>query len=241
MTGDLFSPLPWYERPFAALDFEATSTDPFTARPVSFAVAIVNVKGEIVEQHADIINCGVECSAEATAVHGITNEMMREQGVEPLHAAIFIREFVFRIVGQQMPLCIMNARYDWTLLRAELMRFGGFEPAPVEILDPGLLDKGVDRYRKGKRKLSDLCKHYGVTLEGAHTAVVDAVAAAKLSREIILRHPRIRMVTHAGALAEWQAHVFEEYRRFLCRGNSEKGVAPKVIAPGWPIAERVTS
>ena len=45
------------------------------------------------------------------------------------------------------------------------------------MIDPLVLDRSLDRFRKGKRKLGDLCVHYGVTDGGnLHTADVDVLA-----------------------------------------------------------------
>lgn len=63
----------------------------------------------------------------------------------------------------------MNARYDLSLLDRECRRYAvesisellGDAPAPV--IDPLVIDKHVDKYRKGKRALHALCAHYGVS------------------------------------------------------------------------------
>ena len=49
--------------------------------------------------------------------------------------------------------------------------------APRPVLDPLVLDRDADRYRRGRRTLGDLCLHYGVVGDGAlHTAEVDVAA-----------------------------------------------------------------
>jgi DNA polymerase III subunit epsilon len=232
---DLFpqppAPKRWCDAPFAALDFEATGTDPFTARPVSFAFAIVDAKGKVVSELSSLIDCGVEIPAEATAVHGITTEDVREGGVDPAWAMEQITNLIDAAAHERAPLVIMNARYDWPLLLAESIRSGRLWMCNVPLLDPGLLDKGNDKYRKGKRKLVDLCAHYGVPLEAAHTAGADAVAAARLGRAIINKYPWMK-ASNPTVLQGWQARVFEEYRSFLCRDGSH------TIAKGWPIPEQ---
>ena len=48
------------------------------------------------------------------------------------------------------------------------------------VLDPRVLDKHIDPYRRGGRKLTDLCAHYKVALDGAHSADADAIAACRV-------------------------------------------------------------
>ena len=45
------------------------------------------------------------------------------------------------------------------------------------MLDAVVLDRHVDRYRKGSRTLAALCAQYGVTIENAHDASADAMAS----------------------------------------------------------------
>ena len=230
---DLFTPEPWYEGPLAAMDFETTGVDPFTARPVSFAYAIVNAEGKVEASLSEIVNCGVEIPAEATAVHGITNEQVQLEGVTPGWAIERIGLALDDAKREQIPVCIMNTRFDWPLLLEEARR-QNVEIPTVDLLDPGLLDKGCDKYRKGKRRLTDLCALYGVTLDDAHTATADAVATANLTRLLVRKFPRL-CVKQPAALASYQAGVFEEYRRFLCSDGTRQ------IAKGWPIPERTAA
>lgn len=231
---DLFPPPPkppassrWHDLPFGTLDFESTSVDPFTARPVSFAYAIVDAEGRVEASMSEIIDCGEESSEEAIAVHGITDELRREKGVTPGWAIERIAEALHNARHERIPVVIMNARFDWPLLLEEARR-QNIEIEHVDLLDPGLLDKGCDKYRKGKRRLTDLCARYGVTLDDAHTAVADAIAAARLTRAIINKFLWLKS-SNPSALASYQARVFEEYRSFLCSDGS------RTITKGWPI------
>jgi DNA polymerase-3 subunit epsilon len=61
----------------------------------------------------------------------------------------------------------------------------------VHVVDPLVLDKHLDRYRKGKRTLEATCEHYGVKLDGAHDASFDAIAAARVAWMIAHRNPSV--------------------------------------------------
>src|SRR5437588_459876 len=60
--------------------------------------------------------------------------------------------------------------------------------SPLCVLDPRVLDKHADRYRRGHRTLTDLCAHYGVALTAAHDAAADAVASLAVTRAIGLKY-----------------------------------------------------
>ncbi|MGO9762657.1 MAG: hypothetical protein ACLP1Q_15480 [Solirubrobacteraceae bacterium] len=49
------------------------------------------------------------------------------------------------------------------------------------VVDPYVLDKHFNRFRRGKRTLSAVCEHYRVTLDEAHAANADALAAARVA------------------------------------------------------------
>jgi len=102
----------------------------------------------------------------------------------------------------------MNARYDVTVLDRELRRHGlatleerlGREAGPV--IDPYILNKQADKYRKGSRKLEALAVHYGVTLSAAHTADADALAAVQVAVAIAEKYAPLQV--DAGRLHAWQ-------------------------------------
>src|SRR5690606_31135764 len=91
------------------------------------------------------------------------------------------------------------------------------DPRPV--IDPLVIDKAVDRYRKGKRTLEFASLHYGVLLQGAHDAQADAVASGRVAQAIAARYAQ-ELPTDAHALHDlqvgWaadQAASFQEYMR----------------------------
>ncbi len=64
-----------------------------------------------------------------------------------------------------------------------------------DVIDPLVLDKALDRYRRGSRKLADVCAHYGITLDNAHDASADTLAAIALARALARAYPQIARMT----------------------------------------------
>jgi DNA polymerase-3 subunit epsilon len=134
---------------------------------------------------------------------------------------------------------IYNAPYDLTVLDRELRRHGWppFDTLPM-IVDPLVIDRALDRYRRGSRKLVDVCRHHGVTLSelDAHTAEGDAVAAARLAWKLAHRYP-----DSCGDLVElqqhqsfWQHQWAVEFEEYLRRQGK-----PDSISRDWPICPYV--
>lgn len=187
----------WAAGPYMALDFETTGVNTAVDRAVT--AAIVDIRpGEPVRTRTWLINPGVEIPAEATKVHGITTSMARADGVHPSVALDEISLEIETALASGVPLVVMNASYDLTLLDRELIRyglgglgerFGGYD-AVRPVLDPMVLDREVDKYRKGKRTLEALCQHYRVDLYGAHAAHADALGACRVLFRIAKQYPR---------------------------------------------------
>ncbi len=76
----------WPTGEVLGLDFETTGIDRFNDVPVSYALVSV-VEGVIVRSWSGLIDPGREIPPEATAVHGISTERARREGM-PLRAAI---------------------------------------------------------------------------------------------------------------------------------------------------------
>lgn len=179
----------WHQLPRAAFDLETTGKDPLEARIVTASVVIVNARQEIINHREWLVNPGIPIPEEASAVHGVSTERAVASGVDP---AVAVAEISLHLqdLFRTMPVMAFNASYDFTVLAREGARHGvpGLAPAPV--IDPYIIDKRVDRYRRGKRTLGALCEHYGVPLRQAHTSVADAAATIGVADAQALRYAR---------------------------------------------------
>lgn len=206
--------LPWTRRPLVGFDLETTGLDVENDRIVTGSV--VRWGGGLPTDprtwYSDL--GGAEISADATAIHGITTEAARATGRPAAEVVAEIAEALSEYASAGWPIVVMNAPFDLTLLERECARYGVrsvWDATPV-VLDPWVLDKYLDRYRRGKRTLVDLCHHYGVKLEGgAHNSEVDAKAACAVAWKIGSRYPRIGR-EDIGELHEMQARWARELR-----------------------------
>ncbi|MFH9071485.1 exonuclease domain-containing protein [Streptomyces alboflavus] len=168
--------------PMMALDVETTGTDPETARIVAAAIAAVGGDSPP-ETTAWLLDPGIEVPAEAAAIHGITTEQTRADGQAPADALAEIIAALAEPLAAGCPLVVFRAPYALTVLARECARAGvpflDGDVAPV--IDPSVLDKQVDRYRRGRRTLPALCEHYRVRHDGPNDPVQDALAAARLA------------------------------------------------------------
>ena len=174
----------WYLNRLAGFDLETTGVDVETDRIVT--ACVVQCGGKQPTQSFNwMADPGIEIPEGAARVHGITTERARAEGrptaevVEQLVAAL--AECV--LAGQ--PIVAMNASFDLTILDREARRHGvqpltNMVGRDLRVIDPRVLDKQVSR-RKGSRTLSDLCEHYSVKLDGAHSADADAIAACRVA------------------------------------------------------------
>lgn len=172
--------------PIAVLDFETTGPDPRTCIPVQVAVThclLGDSAPEVV--HQALINPGVPIPPDATAVHRITDEMVRGAPGWPEAVHDVLRALEGRV------LVAFNLTFDWQVL-VRGVKAAGLDPAcvPLGALDPLVWTKVVHRYEKGKR-LTDVCARYGVPIE-AHDAAADTVATALVMPKLLHdlgRHP----------------------------------------------------
>ena len=183
------------------LDFETTGVDRFTDVPVSYALVSV-VDGVLVHSWSGLIDPRREIPPAATAVHGITTERCRADGM-PLDAAIALITDAVVAAGQRgVPLAGMKLDYDLTILDVLGSKLGGLGLAARgwrgPVLDAGVLDRHFDGDRHGRRTLGDLCAHYEVELEGAHDAWADAVASVQVLFAMADRYEALREAEVSG-------------------------------------------
>jgi DNA polymerase-3 subunit epsilon len=177
--------LPEWANVIAVFDTETTGIQPDTTRIVSAHVSVLNPYGEVEDRSDWLIDCGIEIPEQATAVHGITTERMRAEGAPAADSVYEILTKIQGFLSAGIGVVAYNAAYDFTILNREAIRYG-FDPLelPRPIIDPLIIDKQVDKYRKGKRTLEAASAHYGVELTGAHDASADAIAAGRVAQAI---------------------------------------------------------
>lgn len=182
----------WNDGPLLGFDTETTGVVP-TADRVVTAALVMRRDGQTQAQDW-LINPGVEIPEGASAIHGITTEHARAHGLEPAVALEQIAGEITAALQEGIPLVAFNAGFDLQILDMDLARHGlATVPerlgAPVRpVIDPLVLDRAVDRYRKGKRTLGHLCEVYGVAPTSLHSADNDVLATLEVLTAIVERH-----------------------------------------------------
>ncbi|MEU6929032.1 exonuclease domain-containing protein [Streptomyces sp. NPDC046374] len=183
----------WETRPLVGFDLETTGVDPEGDRIVTAAVVEYD-GGRPARVSTWMADPGVPIPPGATRVHGITTEAARTAGRPAAAVVAEVTAALVAAVEDGRPLVVMNAPFDLTMLEREAERHGIpslFSAAVPLVLDPRILDKQVDRYRRGQRRLEDLCRTYGVAHGGAHDAGADAIAACAVTVAIAEAYPQL--------------------------------------------------
>ncbi len=229
---------PWTRGLLASFDLEATGTDPFTARTVTAAVLLVGPRLGVVARQW-LVDPGIEIPAEATAIHGITTERARAEGRPAAAAVVEIANLLHELWASGLGVVAMNAAYDLTVLDCEIARHHGPEHvrAPGPVLDPLVIDRALDRYRPGKRTLTDLCRVYGVDQDEAHASHGDALAAARVVWRMARKYGEVGEADLDG-LQRWQASWHRAWAADFEGYLRRNGKADAVIEREWPVRQR---
>ncbi|MFC0626126.1 exonuclease domain-containing protein [Kribbella deserti] len=232
----------WAAGPYVAFDVETTGVDVEADRIVTAALVFVEGKTPLVRTW--LIDPGVEIPEGATAVHGVSTAQARAEGVAPATALAQMATALCADLRAGVPVVAMNASFDLTILDRELLRYGlgglgerlGGYGAVRPVLDPFVLDREVDKYRRGKRTLTALCEFYGVDLgDDAHNAAADALAACRLMWKLATRYPREIGARPVDVLhdlqVKWHAARQADFADYLRR----KGEDASDVDGSWPI------
>nr|WSZ95088.1 3'-5' exonuclease [Streptomyces sp. NBC_00857] len=230
----------WYEGPLAAFDTETTGVDVEEDRIVSAALVVQDMTGARPRVTRWLIDPGVPVPEAATAIHGLTDDFLHRNGRWPAPAVDELADAVAGQCAAGRPLVVMNAPFDLTILDRELRRHRAssldrrLEGVPLCVLDPKVLDRHLDRYRKGRRTLADLCAHYEVELEGAHDAAVDALAALEVVRAVgrrfASRMERLSAAELHTLQAVWHAAQARSLQTWFARNGAEE-----TVDTAWPL------
>lgn len=225
-----------WTREIGVFDLETTGIDPETARIVSAHVGVLDAHGHSISKRDWIADPGVEIPEGAAAIHGITTERARAEGRPAAEVVEEIVAELCALVEHGIPIVIYNAPYDLTLLRHETRRhdLGCVEDALI--IDPLVIDKGVDRFRRGKRTLTAAAEYYGVRLDDAHDSSADAIAAGRVAQALAHRYPEyldVPLETLHAMQVEWcreQTASFIEYMQRREPGFTKSSDWPERLA-----------
>jgi DNA polymerase III subunit epsilon len=272
----------WWSGAALGFDTESDGPEPREARIITGALVYVSPGNAPVEME-QMIQPERDIPAEATAVHGITTERAMAEGVLREVGVAQIVATIAEIASPDIPVVGHNASYDLTLLDREMRRLGiGFlelDPGnsfvmmvgadgkvigrQFPVIDTYVLDKAVDRYRPGKRKLEVTARHYGVPMaEGtAHGATADVIASLRIAITIASRtqwgyddlvncyqdrrypgefakaYRKLGEMSPAElhcAQVTWAAEQADGLREHF-RQHPEKGVDPDDVSGDWPL------
>jgi len=223
--------------PVAGYDCETTGTTVASDRIVSAAVVVRTADGATTTR-TWLIDPGVEIPEQATAIHGISTEQVRAHGMRAVDALDQIASVLADNLASGVPLLIYNATFDLRILAAELTRHGlpGLDQrlgGPVKpVLDPLVIDRAADRFRKGGRRLPDLMEFYGLAPSlHLHDAGDDVVNTIAVLDAILGAYPTLP--SNLDDLHEWQVAARGDWAKNYNAWLARQG-RPATADPVWP-------
>jgi len=233
----------FFKGPLLGLDIESTGVDPFEDRIVTYSMVYsASPEAEPITLEW-LINPGVEIAEGASEVHGITTEHAREFGLPAIDAILDIYNRLEPIVDQEIPIVIYNAPFDTTMSLAEFRRYQllmKYTPEQMfaRVIDPLVIDKACDKWRKGSRKLTDTAALYGYDLTNAHNSTADVEATLHITRQLgKFFKPEMDIYTLQEFQKDAKLEQSTSFQAYLRKKRDEEGnlVDPNaVINSEWP-------
>jgi DNA polymerase-3 subunit epsilon len=235
LSFDFAANLPDWAKQLAVFDLETTGLDLTDARIVTACAVELDANGNVVGANSEwLANPGIEIPTQASDVHGVTTEIAVRDG-RP--ADLVVGELLETLRGffaRGMPVVAYNAPYDFTILHYEALRHG-LEPLKLgAVIDPLVIDKFKDKYRKGKRRLENAAEFYKVALDDAHNATADAIAAGRVAQAIAVRWadelPATAAELHEAQIS-WSEAIDADFESYMRRSVNPDFTATR----GWPL------
>lgn len=166
-------------------DLETTGVDVYDDDTRIVTSAFVLKTSEGTKAHELEMNPGIPIPTQASDVHGITTE--KAQGFMPyLDGLNRMKQFLDWTLYEGIPIVAYNGAYDISLTRIEFERHGiPLDWDSLILLDPLVMDRHLEPFRKGGRKLGRVAELYGYDLTNAHEATADCLAALHIAERII--------------------------------------------------------
>ncbi|MDX3458953.1 exonuclease domain-containing protein [Streptomyces sp. ME02-8801-2C] len=228
-------------------DVETTGVSVTEDRIVT-ASLIFTGGGEMDAPHDYLINPEIPIPIGASEIHGIYDADVRARGSA---AKVALEDIASRIATgfrAGYPLIGYNVSFDYSMLHWELVRCGlptlveRLGRKPHAIIDPYVIDKEIDRYRRGKRKLQNVAEHYGVVTGDYewHSASADVKATVGIAEVLFDRYQFLDRMGFNGLYGfqkmwrERQSKSLQEY--FRNPAKSGDSYNPEAVVNGeWPL------
>jgi DNA polymerase III epsilon subunit family exonuclease len=176
----------------AVLDTETTGLDPGQGHGIVEVACVALDDGEIGEAWSTLVDPGRPIPPDASAVHGISDLMVRDAPGPAVVAA----ELETRCAGRA--LVFHNAAFDLPFIGA-LLRRGGRGPLSHPVVDTLGLARGL--FDPGGNSLRSLATRFKLPAETAHRALGDALTTARLLQVLAARWESERGVRSVAELA----------------------------------------
>lgn len=229
------------------MDFETTGVDVLEDRIVQGFLGVMGRDGEWIEKREWIVDPGIPIPQGASDVHGITDDFVKENGIDPELAIQDIINALYWYLQPpkrnmpKRPLVTFNGCYDMSILKAEAHRYDWPETLEsVPMIDVYVCDKSLDKWRRGSRKLVAVAPVYGVPVEeNAHDAGADCLMTGRVGWKMMDRWKGTLdgLCDKQEAWAREQRESLEAY--FKREGKTNEDGSPIVIDQGFPVYEKV--
>lgn len=236
-------------------DTETTGVDTENDRIITCFMRAKDGDKVVFEQNW-VIDPSVEVPKEASDVHGMTTEWVRENGRKDDAEAI--DEIVMELdkyAGWGFLVCGFNQAFDLAILESEAKRHFGADGLALrsrpqtEYLDPVIFSRKFDRFKKGGHQLITVAKRNGIEVEEdrLHAADYDVEVTEKLVpiflnrawKELAPLRQGLTPDEFVTKLQEWQAETKKEWADdlttyFAKQGKTEDDGSPIVVESKFP-------
>ena len=178
---------------FACLDTETTGLSPQEGGKICEVAVSVSQGGRVLEEFSTLVNPGLPMSPEVIAIHGITNEMVKE--------APSFADILPRLLGV-LDGCVLvahNADFDLSFLQAEFESCGVHFPA-YPVVDTLKLARKSGKFERNRLGL--IAQQLGINCAGWHRAMADTKMAEQIFYYFL------------ATLHEYGVHTLEQLDRF---------------------------
>lgn len=221
------------DMPMAAFDIESTGVNAYADRIVT--ASVVHIDGAKVTDHEWLLSPGIEIPQGAIDVHGISNERAQSEGQDYATGYAEIRDALDHVWKSGRIVAGMNLAYDYSMMHYEGLRLGYPEFVPGPTIDVLVIDKHLDRYRRGGRTLTDLAAAYRVPQDDAHQSTGDCLTAARIAYKM-LRRAELQAVDDPGTLMRlqtgWRAQQQDSLRAFWQGRGDDRW---REVSSDWPV------